>query len=212
MTAQNPSNEDRTRRRVAAAYRTQGYSVVAAPTADVLPKFLLDCHPAVIAERDDDRVVVEIKRAGSLKGANELVDLAQRVTAQPGWRLELITYKDKDPDAALISPQWLQQTLEPSNKALTCAYRLEVLGFLLRSLALRSDKSVRNKTPTAIARELAFEGIIDGHLVDRIDDAYHWQADLLRGHLSSPAAAEQAAALNQSAAAFSHRHNEPRTE
>jgi len=195
MTAQKLSNEDRTRRRVAASYRRQGYSVVAAPTADVLPKFLLDCHPAVIAERGDDRVVVQIKPAGSLKGANDLVDLAQRVTAQPGWRLELITYKDKNPDATLISPQWLQQTLKPSNEALTCAYRLEVLGFLLRGLALRADKSVRNKTPTAIARELAFEGIIEGSLVDRIDDAYQWQADLLRGHLPSSAAAEQAVAL-----------------
>src|SRR5690349_14437535 len=92
------SPSERTSRRVAASYRKQGYRVVVPVAPDALPVFLRDCQPDLIAERDDDHVVVESKPAGTLKGANDLVDLAERVAAQPGWRLELVTFRDREPD------------------------------------------------------------------------------------------------------------------
>jgi hypothetical protein len=180
---------------VASSYRKQGYRVTSPPPTDALPPFLHDCQPDLIAEREDDHVVVEVKPAGSLKGANDLVELAERVAAQPGWRLELVTFKDKDPDAAVISPQWLQQILEPTNEALTCAYRIEVVGFLLRAIALRMRLRVRDKSAVGLAHELAFNGHLDEAVVQRIDDAFRWQTNLLRGQQSPPSAAEQAGEL-----------------
>jgi hypothetical protein len=159
MAAQTQSTGERTLRRVASSYRKQGYRVTSPPPTDALPPFLHDCQPDLIAEREDDHVVVEVKPAGSLKGANDLVELAERVAAQPGWRLELVTFKDKDPDAAVISPQWLQQILEPTNEALTCAYRIEVVGFLLRAIALRMRLRVRDKSAVGLAHELASTAI-----------------------------------------------------
>jgi hypothetical protein len=197
MAAQTQSIGERTLRRVASSYRKQGYRVIAPPLPDALPQFLHDCQPDLIAEREDDHVVVEVKAAGSLKGANDLVELAERVATQPGWRLELVTFKDKDPDAAVMSPQWLRQILEPTNEALTCAYRIEVVGFLLRGIALRAGQGVRDKPAVALAYELAFGGHLGEALVQRIDDAFRWQADLFRGHDLSPSAVDQAAELEK---------------
>ena len=196
MAPQPQSNGERTLRRVAASYRKAGYRVVVPSTREALPPFLHDHAPDLIAERDDDRVVVEIKPAGSLKGANDLVELAERIAAQPGWRLELITFKDKDPDAVALSPDWLQRMLHPPNDdTFACVYRTEVLGFLLRSIALGQNMRGRNKLSVAIAHELAFAGLIDATLVGRIDDAFHWQAKLMQGQAPMPTATEQAVEL-----------------
>jgi hypothetical protein len=196
MVARSQTSQDRTRRRVAASYRKDGYKVSVLPRPDALPPFLAGSAPDVIAERADDRVVVEIKQAGFLKGANDLVDLAQRVDAQAGWRLELVTFKGRDPDADIASPEWLDQMLRrPSDDTFACYQRYEVLGFLIRSTALSKDIPVRGKTIAAIAEELAFEGWIGPSLAARTGNAAGWQAELLRGHTPSPSAAEQAAEL-----------------
>jgi hypothetical protein len=79
---------EKKRRRVAANYRRQGYQVTLPKDPATLPSFLRDCHPDLIAEREDDHVVIEIKPSRALKGSNDLQDLAARVAAQPGWRLE----------------------------------------------------------------------------------------------------------------------------
>jgi Holliday junction resolvase len=187
MATQPLSRGQRTLKRVAADYRQQGYRVVAPATSEALPAFLHDCQPDLIAERDDDHVVVEIKAAGSLKGANELVVLAERVQQQPGWRLELITFKDKDPDAAVISADWLERMLAPAHSVagtdgrFVSAYLLDVLGFLLRGIAVNTRSRAANMAPNEIARSLAFKGIIDEALLTRIEQVFRSQKGLMRG-------------------------------
>jgi hypothetical protein len=198
MASQPLSRGQRALKRVAADYRQQGYRVLAPATADVLPAFLHDCQPDLIAERDDDHVVVEIKAAGSLKGANELVVLAERVEKQPGWRLELITFKDSDPDAAVISAEWLERMLAPvrdlpaADGRFTSAYLLDVLGVLLRGVAVQKRTRAANMAPDAIARSLGFKGIVDADLVGRIERVFRWQKRVMRGLEPDPPSAMQA--------------------
>jgi hypothetical protein len=197
MATPEPSKAERTLRRIAASDRKQGYRVAAKPASEALPTFLSNGHPDRIAERDDDRVVVEIKPAGSLRGANDVGEMAELVATQPGWRLELITSKDKDPDDGVLSEAWLEQILTPTEDALACVYRLQVLAFLLRGLALRFDVRIQDRQPVSIAEELAFAGVIDGALTQRISDAFRWQSNLIRGHAPSPSAVAQAAELER---------------
>jgi hypothetical protein len=192
---------DRTSRRLAASYRKLGYQVAAPPAPEALPEFLRDCHPDMIAEKDDDHVVVEIKAAGTLKGANDLVDLAERVAGQSGWRLELVTFRDPDADrkhdAGLGSPAWLSQMLHaPGEDTLNNVYRLEVLSFLLRGLALQADIRPAGKPEQTLARELAFAGWIDECLLARIEAVFSWRNDLMhRRAPTSPTSVEQVAHL-----------------
>jgi hypothetical protein len=186
----------RTRRRIAATYRKGGYDVAVPSASDALPTFLQGYSPDLIAEKDDDRVVIEIKAIGSLKGANDLVELAERVHSQPGWRLELVTFKAPDPDATIASSDWLNRMLQPpKDDRFNCFYRLEVLGFLIRSVALRRNLKVNGQAEPAIGHQLAFEGVIEPALASRIDDAFRWKTNLLRGYAHSPSAAEQAIEL-----------------
>jgi hypothetical protein len=188
---------EQTSRRVAASYRKQGYQVTLPVAPDALPAFLRGCHPDLIAERDDDRVVVEIKPAGALKGANDLVDLAERVARQPGWRLELVTFRDRDPDADNASLAWLNQMLRtPGDDVLSSVYRLEVLGFLLRGIAVRVGIRAVGKAELTLAQELAFRGHIDEALLTRIEAAFHWRDDLMHRRSPDPVpSAEHAAEL-----------------
>lgn len=197
MASQPQSHAERALRRIATSYRKQGYRVAAPPAPESLPAFLSNCHPDLIAEREDDRVVVEIKPAGSLRGANDLVDMAERVANQPGWRLELVTFRDRDPDAGVVSQEWLAQVLSRTDDVLTCAYRLEVLAFVLRGIALRADLRVQDKMSVVIARELAFAGRIDEATLRRVEQAFQWQTDLLRGRSPSPSASDQAGELER---------------
>ena len=198
MASQPLSRGQRTLKRVAADYRQQGYRVMSPATPETLPAFLRDCQPDLIAERDDDHVVVEIKAAGTLKGAHELVVLAERVEKQPGWRLELITFKDTDPDAAVVSAEWLERMLAPVHVAaeadgrFVSAYLLDVLGFLLRGIAVNTRSREAHMAPAEIARSLAFKGIIDEALLTRIEQVFRWQKGLMRGLAPDPLPSVQA--------------------
>lgn len=94
----NPPQEtiEQARQRVVLSYRQAGYTVY----ADALPPlahldFLQSWQPVLVAEgRDEqgqpDRVVIEIRSSRALRGAVDFMALVETVTAQPGWRLELV--------------------------------------------------------------------------------------------------------------------------
>ncbi len=199
MGTQTETAIDRRRRQIAASYRRQGYRVTAAHGRNrddtALPSFLTGCHPDLIAEKDGDHVVIEVKPARALKGSNDLIKLAERVAAEPGWRLELVTLKSPDNDSLLLGPDWLERMLQPiapgANDVLTSLYLTAILEYLLRGLALRNDLRLRDKQPSRVAHELAFAGVVDEALLTRITDVLAWRDDLMHGLPTPPSAAEQ---------------------
>ena len=97
----------------------------------------------------------------------------------------------------MTDPQaWANRMLQPrEDDRFSCFYRLEILGFLIRSVALRLNLKVNGQAEPAIGHQLAFEGMIEPALASRIDEAFRWKANLLRGYPHSPSAAEQAIEL-----------------
>ena len=175
MPAQSDSFVKKSRKEVARQYRRQEYRVTQPGAAVTLPAFLHDCHPDLIAERNDDRVVVMIKPARALEGSNELKELAARVADQPGWRLELIALSSEGDDAApLREPDWLESMLErpgiANDPRVQVVYLVEVLSYLVRGLASLNNIKIRDKSTQRIARELAFAGVLSQELLDRIED------------------------------------------
>jgi hypothetical protein len=181
MDVETDASVQRRRRRIAASYRKQGYRVNASPAAGSLPTFLSDCQPDIIAERDDDHVVIEVRPARSLKGAADLVVLAERVATQPGWRLELVALRTEE--RPTLTAGWLDRMLGSSGADLAdrayLSYAADVLGVLIRDVALRNRIKVRDRTTRQVAGELAFAGVIGEELLDRITQVVEAQDSLL---------------------------------
>ncbi|MBV8613825.1 MAG: hypothetical protein JOY66_08645 [Acetobacteraceae bacterium] len=189
MPAQSDTAIEKSRKEVAREYRRQKYRVIQPGAAVALPAFLLDYHPDLIAERDDDRVVIIIKPAHALEGSNELKELAARVADQPGWRLELIALASEGDDAApLREPDWLESMLEKpgiaSDSTVQVVYLTEVLSYLVRGLASLNKIKIRDKSTQRIARELTFAGVLPQELLDRVEDALERRNRLV--HLLPP--------------------------
>ena len=201
MGTQTDIKVDRRLRQIASSYRKQGYRVIVPAGADALPPFLHDCHPDVIAEKEGDRVVIEVKASRALKGSNDLVELADKVAAEAGWRLELVTV-GTDPDYAdLLAPDWLERMLRAAAPGTEITYRCiylgEVLSYLIRGFAAVNNIRIRDKTTLHLARELVYRGVLDQDTLDRIEDAIDWQDRLMRRMPPTRSAVEQAAETEQ---------------
>ena len=129
------------------------------------------------------------------------MELADRVAAEPGWRLELVTVRTEPDYSDVLAPDWLADMLRPSapgtDTSRHCIYLGEVLAYLTRAIAWTNHIRVRDKTTLHLARELTAAGMFDQDLLDRIEDALDWQDQLMRGSPRSRPAVEQAAELVQ---------------
>jgi DNA-binding XRE family transcriptional regulator len=76
----------RTQRSVVREYRRGGYDVLEQPRGDNLPSFLRGFAPDLIVMKDDDCAVVEIKTAESLRGSDEIKELAAPIEGHAGWQ------------------------------------------------------------------------------------------------------------------------------
>lgn len=83
------TSESQAAARIAEAYRSQGYRVTVEPRGDAMPTALAGFLPDLLAERDDEHVLVEVKTRSSLAKSREVELLASAVRLVPGWRLDM---------------------------------------------------------------------------------------------------------------------------
>lgn len=192
---------DRRRRQIAATYRKQGYRVTIPASADARPAFPQDFQPDLIAEKEGDHVVIEVKRSRAPRGTNELTELAELVAAAPGWRLELVAVGTEDDAGPVLDAEWLNTMLSPpppgTDFARHCIWLGEVLEYLLRGIALNNRIRIRDKTARHLAAELAYAGVIDQDLLDRIEDTFAWRNALMHAMPLPRPATDQAAEIER---------------
>jgi hypothetical protein len=179
----------RTQRSVAREYRKRGYEVIEQPRGNSLPSFLRGFAPDLIAMKDDDRAVVEIKTAESLRGSNEIKELAAAVEAHAGWRFELISLgKNKDAASIGVSEDSLERlpdtalnTYDLGQRDLSLIYLVSVLDELVRDAALQYRIKGRDRSAPSVIAELAFQGIIEGTIADVLDQAWQRRNAIVHG-------------------------------
>lgn len=190
---------------IAEDYVRRGYRVSRAGAAGAIPEFLRDHQPDLVAERSDDRVVIEVKRTRSLRGSNDLRRLAEEVAAHPGWRLELVALgKDADELAEIAEPNWLDAALRPPDHVATdpavrnyfVVYQSQLLESLLHGLALIGQLRPRGKSASRIAQELAFHGVIDQDTLTRIEQVMEWRNAFVHGRSLPRSANEECTDLS----------------
>ena len=143
MTAQPRQDSDAlAQQRIARKYKLLGYDVQENPRADVLPEFMRGANPAIVAQSKPDNVVIEVKRHSSLKGSNDLVGIAERVSSHPGWRFELVVLDEEDgarPAGPAMNYDSLLQKVQAAMQArlpdVAYAYLTYILSAAARDLA-----------------------------------------------------------------------------
>jgi hypothetical protein len=99
-------------------YTQQGYEVSVEPSPRELPKFLRTLGPDMIARRDGENIVVEIKTS-SPASFEAVQRLARALEHRAGWELQVV-YVD------LPDPEWQPPPRLPERKDLLA--RLDLIG------------------------------------------------------------------------------------
>lgn len=81
-------------RELADRYASQGFQVAVEPAGATLPFDLGDYHPDLIAQKDDQHLIVEVKETSDRISVDRYRDLAEEVGRHPGWRFLLVTTND----------------------------------------------------------------------------------------------------------------------
>jgi hypothetical protein len=178
----------KTRRNAARKYRKLGYSVVELPAAADMPAFLYGFAPDLVATSEDDKVVLEIKRAADLKGCNEIKELAAVVDRQAGWRFELIALAAGPGDVVVPSEEKLERLMarglalhEAGYGEAAIIFLVSVLEELIRDVGLQHGLKGYRESTRAIVRELEFRGIVGGEVVDALDTGWDRRNRIVHG-------------------------------
>lgn len=175
-----PTEAAREKKLIATArrFKREGYRVTFPSRGEAMPDFLEGLHPDLIAESENDRVIVEVRPSSAVRGANDIKELASRVSGHPGWRFELVTI----PAIETAKPKFDRRDLDEiahqirlvarnGNVVPAYLYGFTMIEFILANIASHEGLDPHKKSPVEIARELAFRGLISDETVDRINQA-----------------------------------------
>jgi len=173
MLQADQDRESRAQKSVARRYKSLGYDVIEHPAPDRLPNFLRDATPDIVALSESDNVVIEVKRHASLRGSNDLVSLADRVSQHPDWRFELVVLADSEADRSAQTEADFERSLERAGQAsraglydVAYVYLTAVLVGTAEEIARRHGLKTDRKSDRAVLAELGFKGILPGDVVD----------------------------------------------
>jgi len=91
------SSERQRAHMIAEEYRNQGYTVIEKPSPEQLPDFLSNFHPDVLARKDNETTIIEVKSRSSLAKDSQIKDLAGLLHNRPNWNFELVITGDDMP-------------------------------------------------------------------------------------------------------------------
>jgi REase_AHJR-like len=95
----------------------QGFAVQVEPDPQQVPAFLRSFSVDLIAEREGEGLVLEVKAGHELQRPPYLEELARAVEQQPGWRFEL----------ELVEPEWADRPLREASSSSPLTYVRKLL-------------------------------------------------------------------------------------
>lgn len=177
MRASADAAEERKLRSVAREYERKGYRVIMPRLGGHLPAFLEGFQPDIVAESERDRVVIEVRRSDAVRGSNDLLKIAERVSREPGWRFELRTVPSL-PRALVPSEEGMAsieaQVREVTRLGFTDAaylFAYAALEELLNDLAVQHGLRVTKMSFVQTVRELVSQGVIPTEALETVNRA-----------------------------------------
>jgi hypothetical protein len=170
--------------RIAEQYRCEGYRVIRRPAAADLPPFAQGYDVDLVAFRDGESVLVQVKASRKeLQEDQQLLRLAEAVDHQPGWRLDLVVLGAGSPlrVAAQASEPPVEKILESLADAeqmtragalsASCVISWAGLEAAMRHAARNAGLELANHSPPVLLRALYSDGLLDRDEFDRLNAA-----------------------------------------
>ena len=157
---------------VANELRTQGYQVIMQPTPDQLPDFLRQYNPDMIAQKGQEKIVVEVKSRRSLSQTPGIRDMARLLQDREDWKFELIMVGGDTEPIITLTAQSLNETgisneLDRAKQLLDTGFSDAALLLAwsaaeaaLRLLAEREGLNLQNGSSLQLIKSLVTEGVI----------------------------------------------------
>lgn len=175
-------------------YRNQGYEILVYPKSKDLPDFLSNYCPDMIARRDDETVVIEVKsrRSFDLSSSQYLRNLAQVIEKHSGWRFELVIINPEEPVYLAKAEGILQENEIRSRLKIVQQLALQqpesaiLLSWILVEATLRliAEKERLNLSridPVYLIKIVATEGIISSSQYKLLMNSYSLRNTIAHG-------------------------------
>lgn len=170
---------------VAQQYRDEGYGVILHPGLGVLPGFAQGHDIDLMANKGDERVLVQIKaRRQDLQTDTRSIKLAEAVNRQPGWRFDLVVINaDSESDKVVASakepaPEKIETSLSRAeqlwnsgDEQLSCVLSWAALEAAMRHAVRVEGIELENGSPSFLLRALYSRGIIAKKEFERLNEA-----------------------------------------
>ena len=160
----------------AAEYRSRGYEVFQEIPLDFMPGFIAD----LVVRKDGETRVIEVKTRTSLAVTPQMTELAEAISARPGWSFDLLLVGEPE---RLDTPESAQPFTESHiDRRINQAEKVLAMGFAeaafllawsaceaaVRALAAADGVEIRRATHSGyILGQAVYHGAIS-----RNDDAY----------------------------------------
>lgn len=179
--------------RIAEDYRRRGYEVLVEPKGRDLPAFLSADTPDLIAQRDNEHLVIEVKQSPMDVDSRQLNSIREKVSQQPGWRFVLMAVKPNGSDAAagglmLLDESGIRESLSQAESLAKTGYSSAALmlawsateGLLRRLLADRPEGPA-SVAPAFLLRSATSEGLIGADDFARLNDILRLRSAVAHG-------------------------------
>ncbi len=97
--------------------RKQGYSVVIEPDPSAIPFDLQQYRPDILATRNDENLIVDIKTRGTRRSIERYKEIADIIGSHNNWRFMLSTVDEVEPVASVLAEG--QANLQSLNRMLS---------------------------------------------------------------------------------------------
>lgn len=170
---------------VADQYRADGYDVIVQPTSAELPEFLQRHSIDLLASRNDESVVVAIKRQNGVQTDVDLTYLAADINARDGWRFDLFVSPNDNPWPDQVSQDSVEPGADRISELAETAERLLALEELeaaclvawsaleasMRECARKASVDLEDNSPRYVINALATDGILSVDEYETLQDA-----------------------------------------
>ncbi len=165
---------------VAEQYTHHGYAVIIEPSASQVPEFMDGFQPDMLAYKNDEKVVVEVRVKNQIADANT-VYMAGLINSQPGWRFDLFVVNDSRwPDDVLTtayekSSDGIVEMARNANELdssgqpeAACLLAWAATEASLRNLAKRHGVRVERYSPINLIQTLYSAGLLSLEQYDHL--------------------------------------------
>jgi len=175
---------------IATDFRQRGYDVVIEPRGAALPEFLAGTTPDMIATKDNEHVVVEVKSAPDRVDPEQVRQLANRISRRAGWRFVLMAPKPREQllpgeDLRPLDDDSIRRRFDEARKLVSSGH-VEAALLLAWTAAeatmrLLSEPSPDRPDTRSLLRRLASEGVLDQGTFAALNEAYRLRSSVAHG-------------------------------